>query len=415
MDKILDLKYINENAESIRNFAYSNYIKISLLNKQFKIIQPGIFINFKNLLEIDLRNNNITNIQSGTFVDLPYVEKIQLNSNKITNISPGSFSNLPKLQVIGIMYNKLIRILPQTFLNLPNLERIYLGYNQLNNIESGIFINLPKLETISLLNNQIINISPKSFENLPKLTQIFLSSNQITFLYPETFDNLPRLNSLFIDFSFLTNSTLNLITHVPALVEAYERRFNQITYKSNVFITIVKDSPLYKNYLLNNPTFNIVSVHDIIGDINNFKIMHKIFPDKSSFYDIFINTEIQHKQSLILEYQDLPNATDSVLIMAMRIQLLLNYFFNENLKLSIDEEQLFFEKIRYLSIDELKEHTINFPLAKLINNSKNKNIVNRLPNELNEYVKTYLGGELDTDYKSKYLKYKKKYLQIKNS
>lgn len=341
----------------------------SFLNERF----PDLI----NRNQIYIVREGITDIEPGTFDNLPELTYIYIKHNFISNIKASTFANLLNLQEINLSENQISEIELGAFQNLPNLRYIVLNGNKLVKIPS--FNNLNMLSHISLARNEIVNISPRTL-NLPSLITIDLECNLITNI--ESFNNLPLLRGIFLYNNFVSLPFVNMPNNI---------NYNLNNLDNNqTFLNIIRNSPMYQTYLENNPNFNINSIYEIINNYNNFKIIHEIFSQQTSFYNLFANNFIFEN-------------------MAKRIQLMLIYIFNDGLKNINDEEkQRMLQTIKYESKNELKEHIRNLNSVKA---TSKKQINKILPSDVRNESISYLGGKINDKYK--YLKYKNKYLQIK--
>jgi glutamyl/glutaminyl-tRNA synthetase len=163
----------------------------------------------------------------------------------------------------------------------------------------------------------------------------------------------------------------------------------------------LEDEPYQYNIeILNelNPEYieknEINSVYDIISSYDNLKKLIEIYPRQREIYNLFRTSD-----------------EGNILLMGKRIQLLTDIV---NLKkLPISREEM--DEINKKSIDELVKNLEEIKKIDELGKSKSEpNIFNKLPEDIIEATKPYVGGDKE-EYKKKYMKYKKKYLELKEN
>ena len=345
------------NKKNILKYFPQNYInekQINLAGLEIINISTDVFNNLRKLETLNLSNNNIKIIEKETFNNLPKLETLNLSKNKITGIIPGTFNNIPSLLSLDLSKNKITDIMPGTFDNLPNLKTLDLSDNQITNIMPGTFNNLKNLKNLILSKNQIINIIPGTIDNLRNLEVLYLNNNQITKI--PVFNTLQKLKNKNLDNNFIVSKPKN---------------YNEIMIK------IIKD-------LI--PDYDVNSIYDILTNINNLRNLDNRIKQ--------INSE---KNSTISFYDLFQNENDAIKKMALRIQILINCIDN------------------FTGIQENLEELLKFSIEELKKRCETKEFINKLETpeiKSNETNSVGLGGS--EDYKEKYLKYKQKYLLLKN-
>lgn len=198
---INNLHLENNSLVLIRNSSFSgikNLNKLTLRERNLKIIEPMAFMPLKNiLLELDLSNIQITdqfmNQFSRQINDITRLERLNLNNNMITQTDPEWFIRLKNLIILNLASNNITHLEKSSFKYLFNLERLVLKNNRLAGcLDQTPFLS--RLKTLKRLNlaSNYISCLPE-FDNFEKLRYLDLSNNLIENITSKTFSNLNRL------------------------------------------------------------------------------------------------------------------------------------------------------------------------------------------------------------------------------
>lgn len=145
---------------------------LHIVNNQLESIDDFAFKNLTTLQELHLNENKLTKIGRNTFGGLVGLKRLVLAQNQIHTIDAGAFTDLKKLDELGLSDNKL-KVINDGTLEGPTTLSLCLGGNQIESVGNYLY-NLATLKELWLDSNPINDIDFVKFSKLPNLKQLGL-------------------------------------------------------------------------------------------------------------------------------------------------------------------------------------------------------------------------------------------------
>ncbi|XP_044254149.1 leucine-rich repeat-containing G-protein coupled receptor 4-like [Tribolium madens] len=212
------LNFYNNDIKKLEkgSFPGLNLKKVSLVNNDIEILEPGMLSTTSKIEIMDLSDNKIEVIEDSVFryrhrgpvvtktiilrnnrisyiqaKSLPETLKIlYLDGNKLREIQDDVMQPLSELRELSLSRNQLYKV--PNLSNATKLEFLNLSYNNIETVDNSTFQNLSTIGLIDLSNNKIRELSFLPFSYLIKRYRPFVLSLGFNQLVSFDFDNITK-------------------------------------------------------------------------------------------------------------------------------------------------------------------------------------------------------------------------------
>nr|CAD7399823.1 unnamed protein product [Timema poppensis] len=277
--------YLNNNTiRYLEINAFGKLDNLKMLDLQgnlIRAIEPRTFISNKNIIKLVLSSNEIYKLYLGTFEGLDGLEDLRLDKNTIKTIDSNAFRHSPRLKKLVVSWNTDLNLpVEGLYFSTPSLTWLEMDHCNLSSLSLHAFDNMTNLSYLRLKGNRLQREHLRAIRRLRSLKFLHLENNAVGYVHPNTFDDIS------LEWLYLRGNGLYLVR-------------NQAFLMTPSLIML----DLSMCGIVNFPP----------GALQHFKILQGLVLSQNHLKTFFINSELDHLESLDLS-QNTIEAINSVIL-----------------------------------------------------------------------------------------------------